>query len=126
MREWTNEDGDVERWTLHFTDAGFGYTFSAGDHHFQMGGLTWTDDPEHGVIRGVLAAVSHSDLQWWVGQTVQFAYVPAGEAGRINFSLWFHEQEVQGEGDARQWVAPSSYSPYGDFWHGFERVGSAP
>ena len=52
-----------------------------------------------------LGAEHRPDLQWWVGDTVHFAYVPNGEGDRVNVSLWFGQQAVQGEGDARQWTA---------------------
>ena len=49
LREWTNDEGVVERWTLGFTDAGWYYTFSDPDRPggFRMGGTTWTDDSEN-------------------------------------------------------------------------------
>ena len=125
--EHTNDEGVVERWTLGFTDAGWYYTFSDPNipGGFQMGGLTWIDDPENGVIRAVLASVTEHrpDLQWWVGNTVHFAYAPSGEADRLNVSLWFREQGVAGDGDAREWTEePNPNAPFGDFWHVFTRA----
>ena len=124
--EHTTDEGVVERWTLGFTDAGWYYTFSDPDipGGFQMGGLTWTDDSENGVILAVVGSVTEHrpNLQWWVGQTLHFAYAPHGEADRLNVSPWFREQGTTGEGDERMRTAPHPNTPYGDYWHVFTRV----
>ena len=89
-----------------------------------MGGTTWTDDTDNGVIRAVVGSVTEhrTDLQWWVDDTVHFAYAPSGEADRLRVSLWFREQAVAGEGDTRRWTAePRPDAPYGRFDWRFTR-----
>ena len=126
VRESTNDEGTLERWTLTVTDAGFEYTFNDSNLSggFVMSGSTWTNDPENGVIRMVVESVPDGfPQQWWEGDTLHFAYVPNGEADRINVSMWFREQRVEGEGDARRWSSlPNREFPYGDFWHALTRV----
>ena len=126
----TNDEGMQQRWTLSFTDAGWQDTFD-GDltepGRFEMGGTTWNDDGDNGVLRAVVDSVTNTefDLQWWVDDTVHFAYVPTGEADRLRVSLWFREQAVAGEGDTRRWTAEHRPdAPYGDFGWRFTRADS--
>ena len=127
MREWTNDQGAVERWTITADDDGFTYTFinpASGNPQFVMSGSTWTDDPENGVIRMVVESVPEEFPQKWrEGDTLHFAYVPHGEPDRISVSLWFREQRVEGEGDARRWSPePNREFPHGVFWWSFRRA----
>ena len=122
---WTlenNDAGNMQSWTLAFTDAGWSYTYRDNTDDFAMGGATWTEDAEAGVMLAVVGSVNNPNWQWWIGQALHFAYAPNGQPDVVNVSPWFAEQGVTGEGDARMRTAPHPDTPYGDFWHRFTRA----
>ena len=128
---WTHERNDEldddghliqERWTIVVDDDSFTYNYvqNGGRYEFEITG-SWTHDTENKfalVLVEELMSTSERPRDYWVGQTLRFAYAPTSAPNAVRISTFWDEQSFNAV--TTRWEDRED-RPYGDYWLPLER-----